>query len=221
MRKVNFLGDLHCDVIYKKLFKPNTVQLGDLCLLGYKAWGFPEWGNSYPPGKRLFISGNHDHFPSVNEDATELTEIVPNLFHIPRGYVDGKVLFIGGADCIPPDRKGRLPGRDWFPEEQISQQQFDRIMNIDKEIEVIASHTCPLFAAEEVLKNPYGVSSVWKLPSEIAMEAFFEKFKPKQWVFGHFHKSYRGEIKGCEFIALDIAESIELLVPTENIGEEI
>lgn len=220
MKRITFLGDLHCDQNYKPLFLPNCVQLGDLCLLGYNGWSFPEGDKRYLPGKRFFLDGNHDRLDKLNPDAPEPYSVAENLIYIPRGYVDGKVLFIGGADSIPPDRALRTPGIDWFDTEAISQQQFERIMSIGKEIEVIVSHSCPLFVASEMFMNKFGVSSVFKLPSEITFNAIFKKLKPKLWVYGHLHKHFDKVIKDCRFICLNIAEHIELLVPTEKIGED-
>jgi len=211
MRTINFIGDLHCQTFFKKFFTPNSVQLGDLCLLGYDEWSFED-------GKRYFVCGNHDDFTVLDPDAPGLTMVAKNLFHIPRGHVDGKMMFVGGADSI--DRKDRLAGRDWFPEEAISQKQFDRIMSINKKIEVIVSHDCPQFVVEKLLTNKFGVFSCYRFPSNLALEAIFEKFKPKMWIFGHHHRYFDQTIRECRFVGLDIGQSMQLSVPTKIIGEQ-
>jgi len=201
--KVRFLGDVHCDLCFKKRFTKNTIQIGDLCLVDYSKWTF----NS---GNHFFIDGNHECFPALNPDAKEPYEIVKNLTYIPRGYVSGNVLFIGGAGSI--DKRLRLAGRDWFPEEEITQKQVENILNIKKKIEVVVAHDCPYFLLKEIVYKVYENFA----SSNKALEVIFNRFKPKLWIFGHHHQSIDCEMNGCRFICLNIGESKKIDIPIAN-----
>lgn len=234
--KTKFLGDLHAEKYEIREYKKDTIQIGDLDLFGYDWWAWQfstpeEWKNAYKdspvemkdyprfnsppviPGRRFFIDGNHDYLPCLDLNANEPYYIRPNLVYIPRGYVSGKVMFIGGAESI--DKSSRIPHVSWFPEENFTYDQQNRILSYEGEIEVIVSHDCPISAAAEVLR-PSG----WKpmgFSSSIFLEEVWKKFKPKLYIFGHFHKPYEFDLKGdgfsTKFTCCNIAQVKEYDVP--------
>jgi len=216
--KVNVLGDVHAQV-YDCLenLKPNTIQVGDLNILGYdkKSW-FKRIKNDdkelteYPYSFKfpmVFIDGNHDYFSSFNPDGESIQNIEHNLFYIPRGYISGSVLFLGGSESI--DKNTRTSGRDWFPEESITQRQIYRITNMERMIEVVISHDCPYSFIDN--HNP-----TFDSPSKRALEVILKRFKPRLWIFGHHHRSFNEEWSGCHFIGLNIAEKLLIDLPLEE-----
>src|SRR5690606_29476774 len=98
---------------------------------------------SWEKEKRFFISGNHENYLNLKEDNNTIYELQAGLYHIPRGYVSGEVLFIGGGDSV--DRYLRTAGKDWFPEEALSQTQFNTIIDFvkDKKITTVIAHDLP------------------------------------------------------------------------------
>ena len=203
-----FIGDLHGNDSYKTLMTPGSIQLGDLDLSGYKDFGFDaKFQKRFGKGKRYFIAGNHDHFPSLKPDLMELQEVAKDLFYIPRGYISGKTLFIGGADSI--DRRIRFPGFNWFPEEGMRHCQFERIMNTKKEIEVIVSHDCPESVFSEMIKY----TNTKNIHFRYALDKIFKQFRPALWVFGHHHTNFDMTINSCRFVCVKIAHSVQFDIP--------
>ena len=193
-------GDLHCQwSAYKyREARIGSVQLGDFCLNSYKDMTFKKlnkrFGIQYGP--RFFIDGNHDHFPELNCNADEpcCVNEQGTLFHIPRGYVSGKTMFIGGAESI--DKQWRTPGRDLWPEESLSQTQFEKIREMDVDVEVILSHECPQF----VRRDFFGITE--NDSTALALELIFNHFQPKLWVFAHHHRLGEDILRECKFVCL-------------------
>lgn len=214
--KINFVGDIHGNYPILPILEESTtpvVALGDFNLFGYSNW-FKKIGDEYYPFPYsfqkpiFFIDGNHDNHPILNIDSGNLQEVEKNLFYIPRGYVSGKTLFIGGADSIDKDK--RTPGHDWFPEEAISQKQIYRILSLEQKIEVIVSHEAPLSYIEKLM------NSVYIKPSQIALQEVFEHFKPQLWLHGHYHLDAVTQHQDCKFISLGVNRGIEVDVPVDK-----
>lgn len=206
--KTNFLGDTHAKLMTD--LRPSTIQLGDFHLYGYDLF-YDKFGEKAPqpfPMPFWFIDGNHENFLKVNPNQADIEEIRKNLFYIPRGYVSGKVLFIGGADSI--DRMGRVEGYEWFPEERITYDQISKIMGMNKQIEVVVTHTAP----EVYVKKVFGDIG-FRDSSAIILNNVLETFKPKLWVHGHFHKFRDTFFKDCRFISLGIEEYYNVDVPVD------
>lgn len=135
-----------------------------------------------------FCDGNHEQHPVLVQDGM-IHEMYDNVFHASRGSVltlpDGRnVLFIGGAASV--DKDMRTAGYDWFPEENISEVEFERCFDLDCKIDIVISHTCP---------NCFGVEGfLGKINdgNRFALQQILIKFKPKQWFFGHWHKEMAG-----------------------------
>jgi Icc-related predicted phosphoesterase len=206
--KVALIGDVHgLPEFSPQLMSGGSIQVGD-CSLNYN-----QWVGKATNKKVFFIDGNHDNFDILNPDAREPYSVINNLYHIPRGYVSGKVLFIGGAESI--DKSMRTPGIDWWPQESISQLQYHRIMDLNVPIEVIISHDCPLNARTEL-----GLPNDGRSPSALALSAIYSRFKPKLWVFGHHHRTITNTIGECTFNGLGIAFKVRMDLPLgKNWGE--
>ena len=201
--KIKFVGDIHANNhasfahVKSAILTPNSVQLGDLDLYGYEPWRFDD-------GARWFIDGNHDNLPLLNLDADEPCQIEPGLFHIPRGHVSGRVMFIGGAESI--DYKGRVPGMSAYPEESLSRRQAERCLSYDGPVDVVVSHTAP--------KSSF---APWdeRSPTCVWLDMVLERFRPSLWVFGHHHITRKETINGCVFHAVGILNSVEYDVPAK------
>lgn len=87
-----------------------------------------------PPGIDLaevdlrFIDGNHENFDLLNPDADEPVAVSENITYMPRGsrarLAGAELLFLGGASSI--DKTWRTEGFDWWPGENITDEQTNR-----------------------------------------------------------------------------------------------
>ena len=126
--------------------------------------------------KILWCDGNHEDHWALRERTTD--ELAPNVFYMPRGSTytldDGRtIMFMGGADSI--DKDLRIYGRDWFPEEVITQKD---LMNL------------PDMKIDTSEPSNYALSELWKM------------YKPDLWFFGHWHHYTHGDLLGTKWYSL-------------------
>lgn len=140
--------------------------------------------------KIYFCDGNHEDHWELNK-FDKPTKIYDNIRYMPRGssitLPDGRnVLFMGGAESI--DKWNRTIGYDWFPEETITQKDIYELT--DNNVDIIISHTCPTeFMTNIKDRLNYWVDDTKFIdPSQHALTAVLEKYKPSLWYFGHFHQ---------------------------------
>lgn len=157
------------------------------------------------PGKTkiYWIDGNHEDFNVLSQyQDGQIHELKKNIFFCSRGsslaLPDGRrVLFIGGAKSI--DKNMRTPGVDWFPEETISNKDFERCMIYDK-IDIVVSHTCPEYFAPDLMTG--NMEKIYD-PSCMALNGIFNKYKPELWYFGHWHLYKEDYLDGCYWTCLN------------------
>jgi len=199
------IGDVHArlnryfDIINGE---EDTFQVGDMGL------GFP--GFDYKPiiedfktleGDHKFIRGNHDN-PEYCKTQ------YPKNYAGEYGIYKGK-FFIGGAYSI--DKNLRTPGIDWWMEEQLSEGKLDKAIEAYKQTkpEIVLSHECPKKIKLEILRNEVnGRISLDR--TSMALDKMFMIHKPKMWIFGHYHKSWKYKQDGCDFICLNELEKIRI-----------
>jgi predicted phosphodiesterase len=96
----------------------------------------------------LVVDGNHEDFDRLDalpiDPATGLRRLADQIWHLPRGsrWQWGTVRFgaLGGATSL--DRPHREPGRSWWPQEAITQEQA-AVMVAGGELDVLVAHDCP------------------------------------------------------------------------------
>jgi hypothetical protein len=149
----------------------------------------------------LWCDGNHENHWALKEivEKGEL-EIAKNIFYMPRGSTytlkDGRtMLFMGGGDSI--DKKSRILGRDWFPEEIITQKDLDNLP--DTKVDIFITHTCPTELYPIMVKYYDGRQME---PSNYALSIMWEKYKPSLWFFGHWHHYKEGNLDNTKWYAL-------------------
>jgi len=234
-----FIGDTHgvrpiFEIIDKhKLENQNLIQVGDLGL------GFQEVQRDISnllkldeilgeTGNTLYaIRGNHDNPIFWKKDLGLWLPKFQNI-HLVDDYQcrlieDKKMLFVGGAISID-----RIVRRDehpptWWAGEEFELDSF-KLATIERNIQnldIIVTHTAPHFA------YPRGSASIVdnycqldpNLRDDLDRErkyvtAFAEliikKYKPSQWIYGHFHSSRKEKAMGVDFKLLDINELYEV-----------
>ena len=189
--KIIVVGDIHgkFDIFNEFIFleKPDIIiQCGDNAYY----WKKENKGVIKPQNTKIyFIPGNHDNWDLFEEKigryGKDPIEIEKNIFMCPIGstLIINKltILFIGGADSI--DKKYRLPKISWWNQEILTYEDFKYIKENVKKADIVISHTCPIFFNVEV-----PCYDEVNDPSRQILNLICQKYQPKIWICGHWHK---------------------------------
>jgi len=205
MDKVLVVGDLHGD--WTALNRLIVRRRPDLVL---QCGDFGWWPNPDNPAKALehikpvncqgiyWCDGNHERHPSLLQDG-QIHPLGNRVYFCSRGSTltlpDGRiVLFAGGASSR--DQFIRTPGHDWFPEENISQADLDRMLQHDR-VDIVVSHTCP--AGFDIRMKGGRDSDA----NRTALQIVLEQYEPELWFFGHWHRWDHGQAGRTRWYGLD------------------
>lgn len=179
----------------------------------------------------LAVDGNHENFSRLFGGEFQIVEIFggraykirENIYYLKRGEIfsiEGKSFLAfggakshdrfgckvaslswgGGYDFLPP----RIEGKDWWPEEIPSQDDFDTACrNLDKvgwKVDHVITHTCPASVRAHFLRD-----SRIPDPTESMLQQLYEKLTFHTWHFGHFHVE---EQSGSFFCHYDKVEQL-------------
>lgn len=159
----------------------------------------------------IFIDGNHEVFPKLYAYPEEewnggkVHRIRENIIHCIRGEVydieesDGRVYRIftfGGGYSLDKDR--RTEGIDWFPEENITEEQrINALRNLERvgyKVDYCITHTAPIETVERLGRKYYGEIRIGVI-EEFELTNFLQLIadnrelpEETKWYFGHFHK---------------------------------
>lgn len=202
---ITLIGDVHDQIEeYAKIVKDidhHTVQLGDMGERYHKLDGVD-------PNLHKFIAGNHEYFPKITP--------VPNYLGRYGSFVldDKMFFFCGGAGSI--DKAHRIPGRNWFPDEDVSFEQGEKIIEYYKETkpDVCLTHTAPRSIVNQI-SNPdilkaFGLPVNWSDTTSIVLEECFRTHQPTSWYFGHFHMSKSIKCNNTHFQCVNILEKVTI-----------
>ena len=140
--------------------------------------------------------GNHEHYPSMpwlNE--SKPVEVAPQTYFVPDGCVlelSGlRVGCLGGASSI--DYKFRRLGFDWFRDEDITAEQFERTAAWC-DLDLMVTHVPPQSVIAEssnpLVKLQFGVGIDWRdSNADLGEEAWLRCGHPPL-VCGHMHYGY-------------------------------
>lgn len=208
---LGFLGDIHtnhfvleqADAEFARLGCVAGIQVGDL---GWYPFSVPYFNQIKLQLPWYWIPGNHEYFPYLN-DYTTVTEVAPNLFYVPKGIrleLDGRqILFVGGGASV--DKAWRTPGKDWFPEENISDEELKRI-DVRQPVDILVTHAAPQSLVDRHLDRNnlrmFGLPTSWVDPNAIKLEEVWRLLNYPTIIFGHYHMSFGGQNYRC----LDINE---------------
>ena len=159
-----------------------------------------------------WVDGNHEDHDRIKTTGGNLPEY-PRIVYLPRGFRwewHGKTwMALGGAHSV--DRLMRTPGRSWWPDEHLSEDQVEYASRPGA-VDVMVCHDCPdgvaipgIHAIEKQLSDPQGF---WP-PSEIAasfahrmkLSRVVQAVRPKVLYHGHYHVRYDGlyDVDGVTF----------------------
>lgn len=221
-KAIGFLGDIHGYIsvindINDKLGEEASknfvlIQVGDFGLYngileGWKPPTFPVY----------VIDGNHEDHNLVR-DLTEITEIKPNLFFVPRGTVleifGWKLGCCGGAESI--DKFIRLRNAmHWSVWESVTQQDIDPL--IDADVDMLVTHCPPASVIEKsfprLRKHEWGLPPDWRDGSADMIELLWTMKGKIPLICGHMHKSVK-----CESVRI-LAEAELIFFPAKEIKQ--
>lgn len=205
-------GDLHGSMDIQKLVclsdsktvikDEPLVILGDFGLVwntkGSKAYKeeqkWIKWLDKQP-WITLFIDGNHENFDLLDKLPTkqmfrnDVGVVSKRIFHLRRGRVydvcGSIVLAAGGAQST--DRKKRIPGVSWWPQELWNWGQEKRLSNeLDRynwKVDFVFSHAPPRLVFP--LMDFFGG---WCDPTCKLLDAIEKDLEYDHWFFGHMHE---------------------------------
>ncbi len=202
---ITIIGDVHGKLSeYRKLTEKYkyTVQVGDM---GFRY----EQLNEVDPDFHRFFGGNHenyDHYPTMRHSLGEFGAFELNGV---------KFFFVRGAFSI--DVGFRLPGIDWWPQEELTIPQCGKCLNLYQQIkpDLVLTHDAPL-AITEMIGNPkvlemFGFDpDTFSTNTQTLLQCMLESHQPSKWFFGHHHKSIQIKYKGVEFQCLNELETADV-----------
>jgi hypothetical protein len=189
------MGDIHGDYEpirqLMKEWKPGTpmavLQLGDF---GFYNSCLKSWPN--PPFPVYAIDGNHEYFPIIRH-YTEVSEVRPNLFFVPRGSIielmGYKIGCCGGGFSI--DKAFREEHYTWFRDEEVLNKHIEPLLNAD--VDFLVTHSPP----ESIIRRNFPPldADYWRLPrnwkdtSAATIEILYQKHNRTRMYCGHMHQS--------------------------------
>ncbi len=182
------LGDIHGNSRAASILASNhpeetILQVGDF------GWGFDKHTDARLqalPENVKFIRGNHDNPHRCQEHPGYLGDF---------GFrsIDGLgVFYVGGADSI--DKDLRTPGRDWWPEEQLSDEQLAAALAqfrvVAHEVDVIVTHDAPQDVVEtafQSISRSNGFGPIRPTRTRLALQVLHAIQPVSRWYFGHWH----------------------------------
>lgn len=154
------------------------------------------------PWTTIVIPGNHEGWRRLMTlPSTFLFDAKVYEYRTKQGPVyfahPGSIFYINNLKflSIPKasstDRIYRIEGRDWWPEEVLTKQEenlvLDELDKVNWEVDYVLSHTCPAQIIPEFMDNPYDQTVRMKDPVADFLEFIDNRLSYKKWFFGHFH----------------------------------
>lgn len=182
------------------------IQLGDFGIWGHREEYLYELNKEASNRRQeiVFIDGNHEDFPYLNEfelDSKGARPILSNITHLPRNFrwewQGNKMLALGGAYSI--DRNHRRLGRTYFEEETITSQESVDAIN-GGFADVMFTHDAPYGMDIPGLPDPKSWAPEHLSASighQMVLRAIVDEIQPRALFHGHMHSSYTGVIEGA------------------------
>ena len=193
-------GDTHGSLDIEKIQKiawsseiKYLIILGDFGVL----WGDPSELLQYYdslPVITLWLDGNHENFDMLKQYPVEtwcggsVHRISDKVLHLMRGeifVIEGLTFFVmGGGHSI--DKKFRIPGISWWPEENPSHEEYEHGLNVLREheykVDYILTHSAPTSIVRRMFRYPGNYQI------ERYLQQIYEITSFKHWYFGHYHE---------------------------------
>lgn len=194
---LRIIGDVHGHTErYLRLLRKSqySIQVGDL------AFDYTFLSGT-DPTQHKFVGGNHDNYNKIQACPNYLgdygTRSVPGF---------GDIFFVRGAFSI--DWHLRIEGVSWWKDEELTLVEGYAALAAYKECKpnVVITHDCPLSVLPEITMSNW----IKKSRTQQLLQAMLEVHKPKLWVFGHYHRSWKAQIGPTKFVCLNELECLDL-----------
>lgn len=210
------IGDLHGQVNVLKNLLAKYPDAGEIVVAGDFGLGFEkELDKQFAKlaesiiEKQLpmvtFIRGNHDNPSACKEWKHE------GIYWLPDGLLEHRTLYIGGAKSH--DIQHRTKGKDWWPDEELSADQFEEIFENLKgregRVERIISHDAPK-SVKDYLKQQNFQHYADTTTSDMLEVLLGMLPNLKTWIHGHYHTYHHTHLNGVHFIGLAPAHNVPL-----------
>jgi len=161
----------------------------------------------------LIVGGNHDEYPVLETLENYLGDF--GTFNIYSDTYDLKAMYVRGAYSV--DRQQRTLGFDWWPNEELSYQEFQAFLDLAETYkpDVLFSHSHSNKGLFKVMKIVYNLSS--SLTSLGLMELFKMSYAPKLHIHGHLHHRISYVVDNTTCVSL----GTDTIVPFNELYEEI
>jgi len=119
-------------------------------------------------------------------------------------------MFVGGA--LSADRRWRTEGLDWWPDEELSILELDRLIDVYAGAgpRIMVTHDCPEFLDQTMVEASGRDKSLAPSRARQPFAAMFCRHRPQHWVFGHWHHTLRVPWSGCTFTCLGELDCLEI-----------
>lgn len=224
MATVAFAGDWHGDTFWAKQVINVAHQWGIKRIYHVGDFGIwpGEFGASFIRKTHKWLDkydmeiwvtpGNHEWWPRLEEiyskypgQVAPTSKNYPRIKWLPRGHrwEDDGISFVslGGAPSI--DRDYRSPGKSWWPEEVITEEDVERTV-AGGYADIMITHDSPnpgVKKVQQIVTGPSTWPPLARIYSDRGRELMtkaFEGVQPKLLVHGHYHvfDIHRGGEKG-------------------------
>lgn len=209
-RLIGVMGDLHGDLEHARIALQTLADRGVTTIIQLGDWGIIWPGMNWQIDlnklsrfltrnrQTMFVlDGNHDWHPKLREfplGRDGLRWLTHNIAYMPRGYRTpiGKhftLAALGGANS--PDRAFRTEGKDWWPEEQITEADIRRLGT--EPVDVLVAHEAPLMADDdELIRDWEGNISrsdiLYANASRVMIRRAVMHTRPQLTLGGHYHR---------------------------------
>lgn len=208
MTTIRIIGDVHGKFRnYRDVIRdvPRSIQVGDMGVGFKRNHGDFEWCANPPydsmsRGDHKFIRGNHDNPQACSR----------HPYWIADGTVVDGIYCLGGAVSI--DKAWRTQGLDWWPDEECSYAELERMIDDYAAIkpEVVVTHDCPSSIANEIL-SAFNMQKIEDgSRTRVALERMLESHQPREWFFGHWHVSLSFVREQTRFTCLNELEHVDV-----------
>jgi hypothetical protein len=214
MTLTRLIGDIHGQLAEYKVygidkFEGPTIQIGDFGVgFGQSDYWHESINSFHSDGHHRFIRGNHDNPATCKE----------MVGWIKDGTVENDVMFIGGAWSIdnpdaPPGWYKRTKDRDWWEDEECSDEQFAQMLDVYSVVKprIMITHDCPhniaghMFWDTGILKGPR-----YNTRTGDFLQKLFEIHQPENWYFGHWHHTMLYKRDNTMFHCLGIYDFVDV-----------
>lgn len=190
-------------------FEGPTIQVGDFGIgFGQGDYWHEMVNEFHSAGKHRFIRGNHDNPAMCKGMSGWITD----------GTIQDDVMFIGGAWSIdnpdaPPGWYKRTKNIDWWEDEECTDEQFENMLELYDlcRPRVMITHDCPHEVATEMFwKTGFLNSPRYNTRTGDFLQKLFEIHQPKEWYFGHWHKTMQIEYNNTKFHCIGILDYVDV-----------